>query len=446
MTASALTIRPPQSADELREHLDGYVEVAQSFSSDPLPEDMASRLLRRLTTLPGYRSEQVRSAYRNGEQLGGYRIYERLLGVGVARLATGCVGGVYTRARARNQGIATALMQDALVYAQAHNYPLLLLDGIPKFYHRYGYCDVYDLSTHELDRQAILALPQSFYTVRQATLDDASSLLALYKDQFSPYIGSFERSIEWEIHWIRHIEPGKLLLAVDSADRVHGYLCLAVQQGQGSFLLAARQGPVAPIRTQLWELVVDDWSAAVALLQFHMHLAEVQAAAAEVLYSVPPTSPVSQWMAENLEVTDISTWDAPTFGWSVREQTFRHRNAGWMARLVNLPALTRAMLPEWQARWQRSLARWSGDVSLRVGQEAFTLRIAGTQLSLLDVPSAREEALSLTPQAFVQALFGYVSIANVLQQEGQRLPGALVTVLTILFPAGQTWIPASDWF
>jgi hypothetical protein len=36
---------------------------------------------------------------------------------------------------------------------------LLLLDGIPKFYHRYGYCDVYDLSTLELDRQALLALP-----------------------------------------------------------------------------------------------------------------------------------------------------------------------------------------------------------------------------------------------------------------------------------------------
>ena len=106
-TTPSLIVRPPRSSDELREHLDGYVEVAQSFSPDPLPENMATRLFRRLTGLPNYRLEQVRSAYRDGEQSGGYRIYERFLRVGVARLTTGCIGGVYTRASARNQGIAT---------------------------------------------------------------------------------------------------------------------------------------------------------------------------------------------------------------------------------------------------------------------------------------------------------------------------------------------------
>ncbi len=68
MTVSSLIIRSPLSPDELTEHITGYVEVAQSFSPDPLPEDTANRLLRKLTTLPGYRQEQVRGAYRNGEQ------------------------------------------------------------------------------------------------------------------------------------------------------------------------------------------------------------------------------------------------------------------------------------------------------------------------------------------------------------------------------------------
>lgn len=97
MTASSLIIRPPLSPDERRERLEGYVQVAQSFSPDPLPEDTATRLLRKLSTFPGYRPAQVRSAYRNGEQLGDYRISERLLCVGAARLPTGCIGGVYTR-------------------------------------------------------------------------------------------------------------------------------------------------------------------------------------------------------------------------------------------------------------------------------------------------------------------------------------------------------------
>src|SRR2546425_911652 len=105
---SSFLIRPPRSLEELTDHMNGYVEVNQAFSPDPFPEDTANRLLRRLITLPGYRREQVRSAYRNGEHLGGYRIYERLLRIGTARLATGCIGGVYTRAHARHQGVATA--------------------------------------------------------------------------------------------------------------------------------------------------------------------------------------------------------------------------------------------------------------------------------------------------------------------------------------------------
>jgi hypothetical protein len=165
-----------------------------------------------------------------------------------------------------------------------------------------------------------------------------------------------------------------------------------------------------------------------------------------VLYSVPPMSPVAQWMREYLEVTDIATWDAPVFGWAVREQTFRHRNAGWMVRLVCLPALTRAMVPEWRARWQRSLARWSGDVSLMVGHETFTLRITGRDLQLLDQPDSTGNMLRLTPQAFAQVVFGYCPIARVIQTQEGYLSSDLEVVLTILFPTGLTWIPTSDWF
>src|SRR5690348_14384922 len=253
MTISSFLIRPPHSPDELTDHMKVYVEVAQSFSPDPLPEDTANRLLRRLITLPGYRPEQVRSAYRNGEHLGGYRIYERLLRVGTARLTTGCIGGVYTRKEARNQGVATALMHDAIAYAQEHDYPLLLLDGIPKFYYRYGYCDVYDLSAQELDRQAVLALPESAYTVRRAMLEDAASLLDLYERHFGPYAGSFERTLAHQVHWMQNIDLEKLVLAIDPAGQVRGYLFPGAAQARGLYFLAG---------TQLWEMAVDDWPAA----------------------------------------------------------------------------------------------------------------------------------------------------------------------------------------
>lgn len=437
MIVSSYIVRSPRTLDELTEHVTGYVEVAQSFSPEPLPGDTSTRLLQRLTTAPGYRQEQVRSAYRNDEQLGGYRIYELLLRMGIARIPTGCIGGVYTRAEVRMQGVATALMHDAIAYAQTHEYGLLLLDGIPKFYDRYGFCDVYDLSTQELDRQAILSLPESSCTVRLPTLDDAAGLLALYERYFEPYIGSFDHSIEQQIHWMQHIEPKKLFVATDAVGQVRGYLYLAATQASGNVFLAG---------TQLWELVVDDWSAAVALLQHHARLAERQDMLDTFLYTMPPTSPALHWLTDNLEVVDISTWDNPMLGWALRQQTFNHRNAGWVARLVSLSALTQAMLPEWQARWYRSLAHWSGDISIMVGSEAFTLRLDGRSLQLLNVPVASTHALVLTQQAFIQAIFGYRSIAELMLLREQLLTSDLVTVLSILFPAGQAYIPASDWF
>lgn len=437
---SSFLIRPPRSPDELADHMNGYVEVNQAFSPDPFPEDTAHRLLRRLITLPGYRPEQVRSAYRHDEHLGGYRIYERMLRMGNARIATGCIGGVYTRTHARNQGVATALMHDALTYAQAHQYPLLLLDGIPKFYHRYGYCDVYDLSTLELDQQALLALQESPYTVRRSQPSDASGLLTLYERYVGLSTGSFARSLEQQIHWMQHIEPEKLLVAIDPDDRVRGYLFLAATQARGAFFLAG---------TQIWELVVDDWPATVALLQYHARMAESMVSPTvpgAFLYNVPPMSPLTGLLLEHLEVGDLSTWDMPVLGWAVRKQTFCHRRAGWMARLVNLPALTRAMLPEWQARWRRSLAHWSGDVSLVVGDEAFTFRFAGTDLQLLETSDLCANTFSLTPQAFIQVVFGYRLITSVMQSNMQVVSDDLTTVLAILFPTGHTWIPTSDWF
>src|SRR5207302_5940939 len=102
---------------------------------------------------------QLRGAFRDGEQLGSYIIFERMLRMGAAQVSTGCISAVVTYPAHRRQGVATALMQDATDYALSHRLALLLLDGIPKFYYRFGYSDVFDQSTQDIDRAAILAQP-----------------------------------------------------------------------------------------------------------------------------------------------------------------------------------------------------------------------------------------------------------------------------------------------
>ncbi|MGZ3631007.1 MAG: GNAT family N-acetyltransferase, partial [Ktedonobacteraceae bacterium] len=56
----------------------------------------------------------------------------------------------------RHQGIATALMQDALAYAQNRQYSFLLLHGIPDYYRQHGFIDVIeDLPQHAI-KQALI--------------------------------------------------------------------------------------------------------------------------------------------------------------------------------------------------------------------------------------------------------------------------------------------------
>jgi hypothetical protein len=115
-----------------------------------------------------------------------------------------------------------------------------------------------------------------------------------------------------------------------------------------------------------------------------------------------------------------------------------------MARIVHLPALMSAILPELQARWKRSLARWTGEVVFTVGEEAFGLRIYETEVQLVDVPSATSSHVTLSPQHFAQLIFGYRPLSYFVHT--RSLAGELGTVLAILFPPGHTWIPGTDWF
>jgi hypothetical protein len=105
-----------------------------------------------------------------------------------------------------------------------------------------------------------------------------------------------------------------------------------------------------------------------------------------------------------------------------------------------------AIFPELQERWKPSLAQWSGDISLLVGEEMYTLGINGTELHYVAKPGIASNAVRFTSEAFVQVLFGYRSIAWAMQNSEQRISSDLLTVLNVLFPMGHTWIPASDAF
>src|SRR5215470_833190 len=121
MASPPIIVRPLATPTEREMH---FQWADQAFSRDPSPTS-AQYWQQFVTTMPGYRPEQLRGAFRDGEQLGSYIFHERILRMGVARLPTGCIGAVVTYPTHRHQGVASALIQDAINYAHSHQYPLL---------------------------------------------------------------------------------------------------------------------------------------------------------------------------------------------------------------------------------------------------------------------------------------------------------------------------------
>jgi GNAT superfamily N-acetyltransferase len=423
----SILVRPVATPDELKLQLH---LADQAFAPEPSPES-AERWRELITSSPEFRPEEMRGAFRGAEQLGGFIIYERKLCIGKAQLTTGCISAVVTHPTYRHLGVARVMMHDAIDYALTHKHSLLLLDGIPKFYYRFGYTDMFDVSVQDINHSAIMALPPGPYSVHPATIDDAPSVLALYQRQYNSYTGSFVRTLERQIHLLQHRSPqNPLVLAVDPSGNARGYLTLS-------------RGEEYP---QALEMAADDWPAAVALLQYHARLLSGPDAPEALRYRLPATAPVLQWMIDNLEVPDTTMWRHPADEWGVRSQSFHHRYTGWMARLVHLPTLAQEILPEWQARWQRSLAHWSGTLSLAVDDAICTLHINGPKLTLGEQSGSPTYTLHLTIQEFVQILFGYRPVNLLIAKKELSISDDLLSVLTILFPTNHTWIPSSDGF
>ncbi len=314
---ASILVRPVANSNELTLQL----QLAdQAFAAEPSPES-TEHWRQSITSSPEYRPEEIRGAFHDNQQLGGYIIYERKLCMGAAQLTTGCISAVVTHPAYRHQGVARAMMQDAIDYALAHRHALLLLDGIPKFYYRYGYTDIFDLSMQDINRSAILAHPVSTSSVRPATVEDAEAVLALYQHHYNSYMGSFTRTLERQVHLLQQRSlQNPLLLAVDPSGNSHGYLMLS-------------RGEEYP---KALEIAADNWQATVALLKHHASLLAGPDAPTALHYRLPPTAPVLQWMIDNLEVPDTTMWRHPADEWGVRSGNFSTTvmQAGWHASFI----------------------------------------------------------------------------------------------------------------
>jgi GNAT superfamily N-acetyltransferase len=400
---------------------------AQVFRPDEDPDRVAAQRQRFLMQEPDFRLEQLRGAFvDDGTLVGGYNLLERIMCLGPARLRTGCINGVMTHPDYRHQGIASALMRDAINIAERQHYALLFLHGIGNFYQQFGYTDVLeDTPHHFLSRQQLPDLTPQACVVRAATAEDVPAILACYQRHYNSYLGSFaplrthQRQAHVLFNWFEVQDGIEPLVAVDAEQKLQGYLLLSRRRGR---LLYA------------YEVAADTWPAALALLHAHSQLLDAEPnPPAELDWPLPPTDPTFYLLAQHLPV---------------RSQQSAIPNAGWMARPAHLPTLLQSLHPLWQQHWQERsrLIDWSGTFALTIDDHTILLAITPASIQFIDRPSSSPLHITLSSNIFTQLIFAFRPIAWAQAQPGQRIPEELVSVLNVLFPPNQAWVAGSDYF
>jgi hypothetical protein len=313
-------------------------------------------------------------------------------------------------------------MEDAIAEATRRGHGLLLLDGIPRFYGRFGFVDVWDLTEQTIDRAAIDALPPSTYRLRRAAPEDAEALLDLYNRSFARYTGSFVRTLEVQRHYVSSFPKSSgPVLAVDGAGRPRGTL---LQQQR------------EPWRAE--EVMVADWPAALALLHYHADQMEGRDA---IHWALPSESAIAQALADRIRLPRVVGRRSKSLG-GVVSQTYHQPDEGWVGRPADLSTLVRSLLPAWRARWSVSTRPWCGAFHLTIGERSFDVTLEDEALC----GGEPSRTVRLTAGALTQLVFGYHDVTYIAGSEGNEVPGDLRAALEVLFPPGNAWIAGSDAF
>jgi hypothetical protein len=318
------------------------------------------------------------------------------------------VGAVVTRREERHSGVGRALMEDAIAFAKEQGIAVLVLHGLHLFYDQFGYVDVFDTQVNRISRVRIAALAASPYRVRVATPDDAKAIVALRDRHCDGYVGPCLRTEDQEAQQIRFADSPPAV-AVDAAGELRGYL--AFSSGVLRWFGA--------------EALADDWPAASALLHHHSELrGPLQDHDDDLVWRLPSDSLTFAHIADHLPV---------------QSSTDQMPSAGWMACPVDIGALMNAVL----SAATDMPTDGPQSVDLRVGDWSGTYTWKGGRVAAAD-SGTTQTRIVLSPQVFVQLLFGYRRIDWARSLPGHNIPPESERILSCIIGAGRGWIPPGD--
>lgn len=402
---SELVVRGAVSADDcaLAQDL-----MAKTFGPDYFT---VSRLLDALVAgYPAFQREHTRVAFRNGQLAGAMRITTDTIRIGEARLKMGGLGWIAVSSEFRGQGVASAMIGDALAYMRRNNYHVSMLFGVVDFYHRFGFTTMlsdYQTAVDVLEAENAEHTP---YKVRPGKPGDIAAIQKLHNAGESEVACSIVRSAahltnQWE-RWkpvqVLTDERGKVVAYFLPQDAKHGLLVeelgLASRDQCGALLHAC----------------------AAHALERH---------APQIRFAAPPCHTFLKYLLQ----------------FESKYEMHVKRNRDGMLAIVNMEETLESMIPEWESGLSQSaLVRERAEVTLLIDKKPYRVR---ANRGALDVtPNSGENKMSVTMAEFVQLLSGYRYLDEILESRRRILTAQGKALLQVLFPKRLPFVWPVDHF
>ncbi|HEX6288099.1 MAG TPA: GNAT family N-acetyltransferase [Herpetosiphonaceae bacterium] len=347
---------------------------------------------------PRFHPEHLRVFERDGQIVGMIGLIDRLVHIGTAQVRCAIVAPLATAQAHQNTGVGSALMRDALDWARTHGFHLSMLWGHTWLYPRYGYAPGIKSYTVHIPA-SLQPFGDKAYTLRSYTPADVPALMQVYNAETAATTLAEVRSDQpWE--WRPYKSNTTIEVAIDPAGVIRGYARITAEAE----------------RLHVGEIAAMDGGAAQALFDRLLYLARERG------------------------VTEIRATATPDNRWS--RLAFRRGahvcvgsgGGAGMVRVLDLPALLQAILPELQRRVARSeFAARRSDVRLESPVGRATLHADHGRVELVE--GTPPNVVTLPFHALGPLIAGYQPIGDLLGLSGVFVYGSEAQrLIEVLFP------------
>ena len=361
-----------------------------------------------------YDPEHTRVVVVDGRVVSAVTMGPRMIRFGPVSVPGMTFGPVGTHDAYHKKGYSFEAMNDASRYMAENGYLVAYLQGIPNYYHRYGFYPFLAPSNAKFnrDRAAKESRPGRLRKMRRT---DLRSVRRVYDAATADRICSADRD---DAVWDWLIGPGSKTwifssprVIVDARGRVCGYLTAGERRAREYGEIIVRPDEAA-------------FRVALGVLAKEARKRETK----DIVLRMPWDDAFGVFIRQHVDA-EWQTWSAST--------------GGALMKVVDFPALMRAMGPLFTQRW-KAAAR-SGRVT------AFTMKCELGAVGF-SFPKGRVRVgepgrgpVVHVPQRWLSGLVsGYHAVKWIAPRKGTRVPDRLLPVMATLFPQGWPFVYQGD--